>query len=157
NRLELNLVDRIHNQRRHRSNGFRVFRVAQEPHGAQARLWIGGPKIAHNVVEAKLLSRRGTGQKQRYRKKGYEAIECHWFAAGGAALFYRRSRRGAALSGCPPVGSRAKPCTRSNNQEPMKLSRRELLAAGAAVAAAPPARPEPPPGPQPHGAARGRT
>ena len=144
NRLELNLVDRIHNQRRHRSNGLRIFRVAQEPHGAQAGLRIGVPKIAHNVVETKLLRGRGTCQKQRYRKKGYEAIECHWFAAGGADLFYRRSRRSAALSGCPPVRSRAKPCTRSNNQEPMKLSRRELLAAGAAVATARPARPEPP-------------
>ena len=56
NGLELDLVDRIDDQRRHRRNRFRILRVAQQPNRAQPRLRIRIAKIADDIVETKLLS-----------------------------------------------------------------------------------------------------
>ena len=57
-RLELDVVQRIEHQRRHRRDRFRIFRVAQQPDGRYPRLRIGIAQVADHVVEPQLLSGR---------------------------------------------------------------------------------------------------
>ena len=67
NRLELNLVERIVDDRGDRNGRGRVLRLAQHANGAQARLRVGIPQIADDVLEpglARVGRHRQTGQQE---------------------------------------------------------------------------------------------
>jgi hypothetical protein len=66
--LQLDIVDRVEYQRRHRRDCLRVLRVAQQPDGAQPRVRVRIPQVANHVVEPERLRRDCGGEKQSRRR-----------------------------------------------------------------------------------------
>ena len=61
-RLELDVVERIVDQRGHRHDGLGILRLAQQPHRAEANLRIGIAQVANDVVEPRPAVPRGAGR-----------------------------------------------------------------------------------------------
>jgi hypothetical protein len=74
-RLELNRVDRVVDERRHRHDRLRVTRFAQQPHGADANLLLGVAQVADDVFELRGLC--GSCRRQhddRRQRQQYSAV-----------------------------------------------------------------------------------